>query len=262
MPASAEPARAPAAGGSARSRSPSSRCRRVAERGSGAARWPKAIAGSASTGCRGPRRCGNGATASCSCARAEGDEWPDLSDAALGADRREWLAPVLAGKNCARRAFGRRIRRRRCTRASPGRCSAGSTPRRRPISKRRPARACRSTTRPRAVRRSRSACRSCSASTAIRRSPAAEWRLLIELVVAGAPAGADHPRPARLLARQLCRRARRDARALSETSLAGGSASRRRRRGEPKGEAANSGSGAIKRGTPDLLFAIAYSLLY
>jgi ATP-dependent helicase HrpB len=30
--------------------------------------------------------------------RAEGDEWPDLSDAALGATAVDWLAPALAGK--------------------------------------------------------------------------------------------------------------------------------------------------------------------
>lgn len=30
--------------------------------------------------------------------RAEGDEWPDLSDAALAASAAEWLAPALAGK--------------------------------------------------------------------------------------------------------------------------------------------------------------------
>ncbi len=30
--------------------------------------------------------------------RAEGDEWPDLSDAALAANAAEWLAPALAGK--------------------------------------------------------------------------------------------------------------------------------------------------------------------
>ena len=29
---------------------------------------------------------------------AEGEEWPDLSDAALAAGIREWLAPALAGK--------------------------------------------------------------------------------------------------------------------------------------------------------------------
>src|SRR5262249_58600695 len=30
--------------------------------------------------------------------RAEGDEWPDLSDAALAATAADWLAPALAGK--------------------------------------------------------------------------------------------------------------------------------------------------------------------
>ena len=57
-----------------------------------------------------------------------------------------------------------------------GAASAGSMPRRRPISRRRPARACRSITRPRAARKSRSGCRNCSGSTAIRRSPAARFR--------------------------------------------------------------------------------------
>jgi ATP-dependent helicase HrpB len=32
---------------------------------------------------------------------AEGDVWPDLSDAALAATARDWLAPFLAGKTCA-----------------------------------------------------------------------------------------------------------------------------------------------------------------
>ena len=50
--------------------------------------------------------------------------------------------------------------------------------------------------------------------------------LVHRTALAGAPAGADDARPARLLARQLCRRAHRDARALSETSLARRSARR------------------------------------
>ena len=57
-----------------------------------------------------------------------------------------------------------------------GICAAGSTPRRRPISPRRPARMCRSTTRPSRGRRCRSACRNCSASASIRRSPAGACR--------------------------------------------------------------------------------------
>ena len=51
--------------------------------------------------------------------------------------------------------------------------------------------------------------------------------------VAGPPAGAGHPRPAGLLARQLCRRARRPARPLSAPSLARGSAVRPRRPAAP-----------------------------
>ncbi len=63
-----------------------------------------------------------------------------------------------------------------CTICCRGRSSAGSMPRRQRISKRRPARACRSITRRKAARKSRSASRSCSASTAIRRSAAAKSR--------------------------------------------------------------------------------------
>ncbi len=51
--------------------------------------------------------------------------------------------------------------------------------------------------------------------------------------VAGAPAGADDARPAGLLARQLRRCARRDARPLSETPVARRSDRRRRRRAAP-----------------------------
>ena len=37
-------------------------------------------------------------TACRSCVDAEGDEWPDLSDAALAATAVDWLTPALAGK--------------------------------------------------------------------------------------------------------------------------------------------------------------------
>ena len=37
----------------------------------------------------------SGATACCSCGEAEGEEWPDLSDAALAATVRDWLQPIL-----------------------------------------------------------------------------------------------------------------------------------------------------------------------
>ena len=50
--------------------------------------------------------------------------------------------------------------------------------------------------------------------------------LVVELLVPGAPAGPDDARPAGLLARQLRRRARGNARPLSETSVAGQSARR------------------------------------
>ena len=64
----------------------------------GSACSPKRSPPPGSTACRGRSRCANGATACCSCARAEGDEWPDLSDAALAASVGEWLAPLFADK--------------------------------------------------------------------------------------------------------------------------------------------------------------------
>ena len=91
--------------------------------------------------------------ARCSCATAcvpaprEGDEWPDLSDAALArTPPNGWRRCSPARPRCA-------SRRRRTSDALdallPWALRGGSTPRRRPISPRRPARACRSTTRPR-----------------------------------------------------------------------------------------------------------------
>ena len=76
---------------------PSSRCGR-AERETAAAARGEDRRGSASAACPGAKRSRNGATASCSCATSEGDEWPDLSDAALAASASEWLAPALSDK--------------------------------------------------------------------------------------------------------------------------------------------------------------------
>ena len=169
---------------------------------------PKASPRSASAGCRGARRCCNGATACRSCARAEGDEWPDLSDAALARQRRRMARAVLAGKTALvadrRRRSCRRARRACCR----GRCAGGSTPRRRRISPRRPARACRSTTTaeqgPTLSIRVQELFGLAAASRDRRRPRAAGDRT----AVAGAPAGAGDARPAGLLARQLCRGAR------------------------------------------------------
>ena len=63
-----------------------------------------------------------------------------------------------------------------------GRCASGSTPRRRPISPRRPAPRCRSTTRPSRGRPYRSACRNCSDWRGIRRIAGGRVPLVIELL--------------------------------------------------------------------------------
>ena len=72
-------------------------------------------------------------------APAAGDEWPDLSDAALAA-----TADALAGAGPRRQAAlagsAPTISPRRWTACCPGPCGGGSTPRRRRISRRRPAR--------------------------------------------------------------------------------------------------------------------------
>ena len=114
--------------------------------------------------------------------RAEGDEWPDLSDAALAASADDWLAPLLDGKTALAPMSRRRACRLRSARCCRGISSAGSTPRRRRISPRRPARRCRSTMTRRRGRSLRSGCRSCSASTAIPASPRGKVPLVVELL--------------------------------------------------------------------------------
>ena len=97
--------------------------------------------------------------------------------------QRERLARAVARRQNALGELTRgRIRRGFARVSCRGRCRAGSTPKRRRISKRRPARRCRSITPPKAARKSRSGSRNCSGSTAIRRSPAAKFRSLIELL--------------------------------------------------------------------------------
>ena len=108
--------------------------------------------------------------------RAEGEEWPDLSDAGLAARTDDWLVPPLDGKTSLGATRRRRARRGAWRRCCLTRCAAGSTPRRRPISRRRPVRGCRSTTRPRKARSWRSGCRSCSALRGIRPLRAAAFR--------------------------------------------------------------------------------------
>ena len=140
--------------------------------------------------------------------RAEGDEWPDLSDAALAADV-DWLAAIFAGKTALAELsadeFAAALRRRASlSDAAAARCRSAD-----PFRLRQPARARPSTMRRKAARKSPSASRSCSASTAIPAIAGGKVPLVDRTAVAGAPAGADDTRPARLLARQLRRRARR-----------------------------------------------------
>ena len=160
------------------------------------------------------KRCGNGVTACVSAPRRRRRLARSVRHRTRR--RRRLAGGDLCRQDFARRAFRRRIRRRIDRAPALPACNAGSMPKRRRISRRRPARACRSTTRRTADRRSRSASRSCSASTAIRRLPAERSRCC-RASFAGAPAGADDARSARLLARQLRRRARGDARPLSES---------------------------------------------
>ena len=101
--------------------------------------------------------------------QSEGDEWPDLSDAALAESVQEWLAPLLADKTALKEIGADEIANAITEAAAMGRCGAGSTQRRRPISRRRPAPMSRSITKPKRVRPSRSECRNCSALAVIPR---------------------------------------------------------------------------------------------
>ncbi len=90
--------------------------------------------------------------------KAEGDEWPDLSDEALARSAAEWLAPFLAGKTALSQIGADDLAaaldallpwalRKRLDAEAPTHFTAPSGSR------------CRSITRPRGARRSRSACR-------------------------------------------------------------------------------------------------------
>ena len=168
--------------------------------------------------------------------KAEGDEWPDLSDAALAASATNWLAPALYDKTALkelsrRRSFGRAdgaaaVGIARAARARSADAFRGAD---------RHA-CCRSTTKPSRGRR-----------IAIRvqelfglNTPSLDRRRRgaagAGIAVAGAPAGAGDARPAGLLARQLCGGERRHARPLSAPSLAGRSGQRApTRRAKPRG---------------------------
>ena len=162
--------------------------------------------------------------------------WPDLSDAALAASAEAWLAPLLpaalsAGRRPARRAARRRPRARAVGPApSPGR--------RRPRAPRHPRRDLR---RHRLRGRGRSPGGGAGAG-AVRPRPASDRRgrprpAHLGAALAGPASGADHARPAGLLARLLEGRAYRDARPLSPPPLARGPARRpAHRRAPSRGE--------------------------
>ena len=155
--------------------------------------------------------------------KAEGDEWPDLSNEALARAAAEWLAPFLSGKtalaqigaddlSAALDALLPWALRKRLDAEAPTHFTAPSGSH---------------------VPIDYEAEQGPTVSIRVQelfglaQHPAiagGRVPLVIELLVAGAPAGAGDARSARLLARQLCRREDGDARPLSAPSLAGRSA--------------------------------------
>jgi len=101
--------------------------------------------------------------------RAEGEEWPDLSDGALSGTAAEWLHHSSRESLHCRKSAPMILPRysQPCCR---GICASGSTPRRRHIFLLRPARRCRLTTKRKQGRNFRYACRNCSALRCIQRS--------------------------------------------------------------------------------------------
>ena len=150
---------------------------------------------------------------------SEGDEWPDLSDAALAKTARDWLAARLTDKIALGELTADEFEaalhdllpwplRRRLDAEAPTHFAA-PTGSRVPIDYE-------------AEGGPKIAIR-VQELFGLDRHPAiagGKIPLLIELALAGASPGADDPRPAGILERQLCRRARRNARPLSETSMA------------------------------------------
>ena len=151
--------------------------------------------------------------------QSEGDEWPDLSDAALATTAADWLAPALAGKTAIAALGADGLTqalhdllpwnlRRRLDAEAPTHFTApsGSIV---PIDYE-------ADEGPKLADPRAGAVRPRPSSRHCRRTGAAGGRA----VVAGAPAGAGDARPAGLLARQLCRGQSRDEGPLSPPSLA------------------------------------------
>ena len=169
---------------------------------------------------------------------SEGPEWPELSDAALARSAGEWLAPALAGKTALRELgsdeFAQALHNilpwplpRRIEAEAPTHFEAptGSLV---PIDYAAEGGAENRHPRARAVRPRHP-------SGGRRRQDPAGHRTPL----AGASAGANDTRSSGLLARQLCRRACRNARPLSQTSLARRSDRRRPQRVAPSHESAD-----------------------
>ena len=178
--------------------------------------------------------------------RAEGDEWPDLSDEGLARKAAEWLEPHLAGKTARSDIGADELSdavtnlvpwnlRRRLDAEAPTHFTAptGSAV---PIDYE-------AEQGPTVSIRVQELFGLDQASLHRRRPRAAGDRA----VVAGAPAGADDARSARLLARQLCRCEGRAARPLSAPSLAGRSDLRARRPAAPSRAGQYNSSGRLNR---------------
>ena len=171
--------------------------------------------------------------------RAEGEEWPDLSDEALARNAAEWLAPLLADKTALAQIGADDLSaaldallpwnlRKRLDAEAPTHFTApsGSAV---PIDYE-------AEQGPTVSIRVQELFGLATPSGDRRRPRAAGDRI----AVAGAPAGAGDARSARLLARQLRGGENRDARPLSAPSLAGRSAAPLRPRGAPSAAANNS----------------------
>ena len=157
--------------------------------------------------------------------RAEGDAWPDLSDTALSADV-DWLAAMLAGKTALAELSIDELAAALAARL-PVRSAAAARSRSAHALHRADRLGC--ADRLRSGRRTEN--RHPRSGAVWPRPPPGDCRrqnpVADRAAFAGAAAGADDPRSAGILARQLRRRTRRDARPLSETSLAGESYGRR-----------------------------------
>ena len=180
-----------------------------------------------------------------SCARAEGEEWPDLSDEGLARNAAGWLMPLLLDKTARRQIaadeLSNAVMNTAALAAAPPARRRGADPFHRADRLERAdrlrSRAGTDRIDPRA-----GAVRTCRASGDRPRPRTACDRA----VVSRSSAGASDARSAGLLARQLCRCEDRNARTLSQAPLAGRSAIGRPPRAAPS-RAAKSACGRLSR---------------